>query len=167
MTKRMTFLGILLGIGLVVLGIFSWPSSDEEAIAGKLAKLADAIAVEGEENPVMRMGRLRREFEEIFEDDARVHIPELQRSPRGLRELAELGSRATVLYRMLTVSFAAQETTIEPGAKSARTKAMAKLMGSRGGDLRRDERRVLFEWKKSGGTWLISDVTVEPPSERD
>lgn len=162
MQKRLMVGGIVLGIGLVLLGIFSWPSSDEEIIATKLAKLGEVIGVEGEENPIMRMARLNREFASLFDDNVRVHIPELNQSVRGRRELAELGARATVLYRTLTVSFSGQSSSIDSAANSARTSATAKLMGSRGGDLRRDERKVRFQWTKASGEWLIDDVKVEP-----
>src|SRR5690606_11073821 len=101
--------------------------------------------------------------EELFDADARVSIPEIGQSPRGRRQLAELGSRATVLYRSLSVSFAGLETTVDPEAKTARTKATAKLRGSRGGnELRWDERKVHFDWSRSSGDWLITNVRVEP-----
>lgn len=164
--KRSFFVAVaalVAGIGLVVLGITSWPTDDEEAIANKLAKLSEVVAVVGEENPLMRMTRLRREFEDLFEEDARVSIPEINQTPRGRRQLAELGSRATVLYRSLSVSFTGQETVIDPQAKTARTKATAKLMGSRGAnELRRDERKVQVDWSRSSGDWLITDIRVGP-----
>lgn len=159
--KWVLLAGILLGMGLIVLGINAWPSSDEEAIAAKLSKLEEAIAVEGEENPVMRLGRLRREFEEIFEDDVRVHIPEINQQTRGRRQLADLGARGPVLYSKLTVAFTGQETIVDSANKSAKTTTMAKLAGSRGGDYRSDERRVRIEWSRASGEWLISDVKVE------
>lgn len=160
-SKRLTLIGILLGLGLVVLGIASWPSSDEEAIAAKLQKLAEVVAIEGEENPVMRTARLRREFAELFEEDALVLIPELQRGARGRRELADLGARGPILYSTLTVDFAGVETIVDSGKKSARTKSLAKLSGTRGGEIRRDERKLRIEWKKEGGEWLMGEVRVE------
>ena len=159
---------LVVGIGLVVVGILSWPSDDEEVIAGKLAKLADVIAVTGEENPVMRMARLRNEFEEIFEEDVRVAIVEIGQTPRGRKQLAELGARGTVLYQSLSVSFTGQQTTVDPATKTARTKATAKLMGSRGaGELRQDERDVRIDWSRASGDWLITDVTVRPKEQDD
>lgn len=168
--KRSVLLAVaalVVGVVLVVVGIKSWPSNDEEAIANKLAKLAEAIAVTEPENPVMRLTRLRREFEEIFEEDARVSIPEIRQSARGRKELAELGSRATVLYRTLTINFTGQDTVVDPQRRTARTTVTAKLEGSRGAnDLRWDEREVRFDWSRESGDWLITNVWVKPEEGR-
>lgn len=154
---------LVVGVVLVIVGIKSWPSNDEEAIANKLAKLAEVISVTGEENPVMRMTRLRREFEGIFEEDALVSIPEIRQTARGRKELAELGARAPILYRSLTVDFTGQDTVVDPQRRTARTTATAKLEGSRAAnDLRWDEREVRFDWSRESGDWLISNVRVTP-----
>lgn len=165
MNKKLAIAGLFLGLVLIVLGIVSFPTDDEEVISAKLDKLAEVIAVDGPENPVMRMARLKGEFSDLFEEDARVSVPEIRRSARGRKELAELGAQATVLYQQLRVDFTAREIRIEEGGKTAHTTSRVKLSGSRASDDDRwGDRRVRFRWSRGSGEWLIDEVRVE---ERD
>jgi hypothetical protein len=156
--RALVWLALAVGLSLVVYAVFA-SKTDEEIIEEQLTRLAAAISVSPEENPLTRAARLNREFSELFSKDATASVPELSAPVQGRRELLALATRAAAGFRTLDVAFSG--TTVEVGNAAAEVKTTATLSGVRSdGDLDRGKRQVGLRFKRSDGDWWIDSVNV-------
>lgn len=163
--KRWLPLGlILLGVALAVYAFF-W-SSDEDRILGRITQLADAVRVDdGELNPIVRHGRIRQEFAEVFVKEASVSAPEIGEGLHGRDALAAAATQVAGIYQSAHVSFSDVDVRIDPAGMIAEATATATITGARHGQpLRRDERSVKLRLEEIDGEWKITSATVEPGS---
>lgn len=163
MNRRVVGVAALAGIALgVVTWLVSGGPSDEERIRQRLDRLAAAVSVKGDENVIVRTGRLRSEFHELLAEQASASVPELGVSRSGRRDLADAAAQAGLRFHHGQVSLVDVHVQVEPDRKSGEAKATARLSGSWGGDLRDEVRRVTFRVDKVDGEWLVSSVAVSP-----
>ncbi len=156
--------GIVVGLGLAGYALLGG-SSDEEKIRALLDHLAEVVTVTGDENPVMRVGRMRSEFSEIFSKDVRVRIPELTSLSGGRDGLATLAARTGSYFRTAEITLKDVNVELVASGVRARVDCRATLLGDRGQGPRREERRVRFDLGKDDGDWLIDSVTVSGKDE--
>jgi hypothetical protein len=156
---------VVVGLGLVFYAVFS-RQSEEEQIQEVLDRLELSVGVSSEpENPVFRLTRLNKEFEELFDDRVRVFIPELTSLRSGRKDLAGLAARAPTWFSTLEIDFT--DVKIQAGKINARVFTSAQLVASRAGrGLERDVRDVEFGFTKSDGSWKIDSVNVTPREEQ-
>ncbi len=158
MKRALVWLALIAGLLLVGYAVFA-QKTDEERIQEQLARLAAAVSIDSQENPLARGARLNREFSELFTKEARASVPELSAPVEGRRELVALATRAVGSFRSLDVAFSA--TSIEVGNAAADVKTTAKLNGVRtDGDLDRGERPVSLRFLRSDGAWMIDSARV-------
>jgi phosphoribosylformylglycinamidine synthase len=165
--KRWLPLGLIAAglIGLVY-AIFFW-SSDEDQIRARLAQLADTVRIsDGELNPVVRHGRIRQEFAEIFVKEVRAEVSELSEGLHGRNELAAAATQVAGAYRSADVSFGGVDIRIDRSGMTADVNASATVTGAQHGQpVRRDERQVSFQFEKIDGDWKIVSLTVAARQE--
>lgn len=152
---------ILLGVALGLYALFG--SSDEDRIRERLDQLADAVRVhDGELNPIVRHGRIRQEFAEIFTKEASVVAPEVGEGLHGRDALSAAAAQLAGVYQSAHVSWGGVDIRIERGGLGAEVAATATITGSRHGQpLRRDERSVKLRLEEIDGDWKILSATVE------
>ncbi|AUX46287.1 hypothetical protein SOCE26_077920 [Sorangium cellulosum] len=161
--KRWLPLGLIAaGVVLAAAALLS-SSSEEERIRARLTQLSEAVRIdEGERNPLVRLGRVRGEFAEIFTKDARASVPELDGRISGRDELAAAAAKAVGLYQSADVSFGDAEIRIDEAGMTAEVAATATIAGARHGQpVRRDERPVTLRLEKIDDEWKIVSATVE------
>ncbi|WP_437276269.1 nuclear transport factor 2 family protein [Sorangium sp. So ce375] len=151
--------GAVLGAAALLLS-----PSEEERIRDRLAQLEDAVRIDdGERNPLVRHGRIRKEFAEIFAKEASARITEIGDSLRGRDELAAAATQAAVVYQTADVSLSGAEIEIDPAGMAAKVTATATVTGARHGqEVRRDELPVALRLEKIDGEWKIVSATVHP-----
>lgn len=162
--KRWLPLGLIaLGVVLAVVALVRSPS-EEDRIRERLVQLEDAVRIdEGERNPLVRHGRVRKEFAEIFTPEVTARVDDLDARIRGRDELTAAATKAVVLYQSADVSFGDVEVQIDPAGTVAEVLATATVTGARHGQPpRRDERPVKLRFEKLDGDWKIIAATVEP-----
>lgn len=158
MRRALLWVGLAVGVALVAYAIFA-RKTDEEIIAEQLARLAAAVSIDSEENPLARGARLSGQFRDLFTPGATASVPELSAPVQGRRELVALATRAVASFRSLDVAFSG--TSIEVGSAAANVTTTAKLNGVRtDGDFDRGERAVRLRWLRSEGDWKIDSVSV-------
>ncbi|HEY6556840.1 MAG TPA: nuclear transport factor 2 family protein [Polyangiaceae bacterium] len=157
---KRTLIWLALGLGLLLVGYAFFASkTDEEIIEEQLTRLAAAVSVSPEENPLTRAARLNGEFSELFTRDATASVPELSAPVQGRRELLALATRAAAGFRTLDVAFS--NTSVEVGNAAAEVKTTATLSGVRSdGDLDRGKRAVSLRFTRSDGDWWIASANV-------
>jgi hypothetical protein len=156
--------GIVVGIGLAGYALFGG-SSDEEKIRALLDRLAQAVSVTGQENPVLRAGRLRSEFADVFTRDVRVKIPELTSLSSGRDSLVTLAAQTGSYFRTAEIILKDVDIQLVQSGVRAQVSCQATLLADRGQGLRRDERRVRFDLGKKDDDWRIDSVTVSSKGE--
>lgn len=161
MRRRAAVAVLSVGLGLVGYALFSSPS-DEERIHAVLDALAEAISFDEPENPLQRTARLDRAFADLFGEDVVVRIPEAGVDTTGRGSLGQIGARTRVGYQSLRLSVA--HVSVEAGANSANVALLAKLSGTRGSEVKSDERRAELRFDKVDGDWRIVRVRVSPPA---
>lgn len=154
----------VLGIGVIGYAVFSEPS-DEEQIRELLERLETAVVVDGRENLLIRKARIDGEFDEIFDADVRVSIPELTSLKDGRSGLSMVATQAGSYFQTASVDI--DDLELEVGSIGANVNARASLVATRSGGPERDDRQVRFELSKSSGDWLITAVEVTPRWEED
>lgn len=162
---------IAAGILGLVYALFFW-STDEDLIRGKLAQLADAVRVtEDERNPLVRLGRVRQAFSEVFTKEATAAVPEHGEALHGRDALVQAAVGIGNIYQSADVSYSDMDLRIDPGGISAGVTCSATLTGARHGQpIQRDDRRVRFQLEKIDGDWKIVSVSItsgEPGGEDD
>ncbi|MCA9598950.1 MAG: nuclear transport factor 2 family protein [Myxococcales bacterium] len=162
--RTLAVVGIVLGLGITGYALFGG-RSDEEKIRALLDHLAEVAGVSGTENPVMRAGRLRGAFADIFTKDVRVQIPELSSLKSGREGLVALATQAGTAFRSAEISLGSVEITLIASGQAARVRCTATLVGDRGQGLRKDERSVRFGLSKDDGDWRIDSVSVSAAEE--
>jgi phosphoribosylformylglycinamidine synthase len=152
---------ILLGVAVIAYALLG--SSDEDRILARLAQLAQAVRVdEGERNPLVRHGRIRQEFAEIFVKEANARIPEISEGLHGRDALAAAATQVGSVYQSADVSLGSVDLRVDPGGTAAEATATATIAGAMHGQPpRSDDRRVKFRLDKVDGDWKIVSVTVE------
>lgn len=160
--KRWLPLG-LITVG-VVLGVYAllFSPSEEDRIRERLVQLADAVRVDDRElNPLVRHGRIRKEFAEIFVKEAHVSVPEVRGRLTGRDELVAAATQAATVYQSAEVSFGDAEIRIDPAGMTAEVSATATVSGARHGQaVRRDELPVAIQLEKLDGDWKITSAKV-------
>jgi hypothetical protein len=166
LTPRRVALAALVAILLAAAGYFALRPTDESRIHAQLARLAAAVRVteaDLQTNPIGRFAHVSGVFEELFEPDVRVSIPELTSLQSGRRELAELVAGAPSYVRSFDVDFANVTVKIDDARASALVGAAVKVKAvDREGKSRADRRAVDFRFAKVDGEWIITTLTVWP-----
>ncbi|WP_437895716.1 nuclear transport factor 2 family protein [Sorangium sp. So ce124] len=162
--KRWLALGLIAAGAVLGAAALLLSPSEEERIRERLAQLEDAVRIdEGERNPLVRHGRIRGEFAEIFAKEASARIAEIGDSLRGRDELANAATQAAVVYQTADVSLGGTEIQIDPAGMTAEVTATATVTGARHGqEVRRDELPVALRLEKIDGEWKIVSATVHP-----
>jgi uncharacterized protein (TIGR02246 family) len=153
----------LIAVGLAIAGyaIF-FASSDEDQIEERLLRLADAVRVDSDElSPLTRAARVRDEFSEIFTEDARAAVAELDEDLEGRSAIIAAATQLGVAYQSATVDLSAIKVKIDGAA--AEVKATATVTGAKhGAAMSREKRRTSFQMRKADGDWRIASAVVSP-----
>jgi len=158
MRRWLAWCGVVIGVAVIGYAILA-RKSDEEQIQEQLERLAGAVRVETEENPIFRLKRLEGEFAELFVENVTVRVPELSSVRQGRRELVAMAARAGAYFSSVDVSF--DNTEIVVGNLGANVTTTATLTATRRGqDVEHDKRRVTLRFTKPGGDWLIDSISV-------
>ncbi len=160
----MGVLGIAAGLGLVGYAVFGGPS-DEEVIRDQLHHFARVVGVAGDENPVFRLGRLKKEFQSLVTPNVRVRVRELTSLKNGRKGLAAVAARAGTYFSAAEISLSGLEIELNEDKTSAQVGCLAELTAQQGGRPRRDERHVDFTLAKVDGDWLIDSIIVSDVGE--
>jgi hypothetical protein len=153
----------LVAVSVLLLAYVVFGGSDEDKILARLKEVARAIETRPDEtNVLLRTARINGVFKEALEPGVTFTAPELA-AESGVRALAVLAGQAPERFGDVTVSVGA--TDIHVDGALAHVVSQVTLTGSRGGELRRDQRNVRFELRRSGGEWRIGAVEVEPTKE--
>jgi hypothetical protein len=148
------------GLLLTVYIVF-FRSSHERRIRARLDQLAEAVRVDSDElSPLPRAARIRDEFAEIFTEDARATVDDLDESLEGRDALVAAAIQAGAVYPSIEVSF--DDVNVRVDGASADVKATARMTGATDGQNNREERRVTFQLKRTGCDWRIVSAIVAP-----
>ncbi|EYF00367.1 nuclear transport factor 2 family protein [Chondromyces apiculatus] len=159
--KRWLPLGlVVLGVALIAFALFG--SSDKDRLLGLLHRTADAVRVEeGDTNPVVRLGRVRSDFSEIFTKEASASVPEIEARLQGREALVQAVTQLGSVYRSAHVSLGDVDLRIDPAGMTAEATATATVTGSlHGQEVRTDERKVMFTAEKVDGDWRLQSVVA-------
>ncbi|WP_438015336.1 nuclear transport factor 2 family protein [Sorangium sp. So ce315] len=162
--KRWLPLGLIaVGVVLAVVALLFSPS-EEDRIRARLTQLEDAVRVDdGAHNPLVRHGRVRKEFAEIFTKEASARIVEIGKRLGSRDDLTAAATQAAVVYQTADVSFGDTDIQVDPAGTTAEVTATATVTGARHGQpVRRDEVPVALRLEKVEGDWKIISATVHP-----
>lgn len=162
--KRWLPLGLIaVGVVLAVVALLLSPS-EEDRIRERLAQLEDAVRIDdGERNPLVRHGRVRKEFAEIFTKEASARIVEIDDRLSGRDDLTAAATQAAIVYQTADVRFDGTDIQVDPAGMTAEVTATATVTGARHGQpVRRDELPVALRMEKVEGDWKIVSATVHP-----
>ena len=164
--NRLVAVGLILGGAALLAAALGSSETDEEAISAQLKSLAEAVGIREGEGLLYRRARLSDAFSDLLTDDARVNAPELGRAEQGRGAITMLATRAGTLYQAGRVELGNVEIHVSNPRDSAQAQAVATVIAStHPEELRRDERRVVFELVKQRGDWRIDSVEVARPDE--
>ncbi len=153
----------LIAVSAAVLAYVVWGGSDEDKILARLKDVARAVETRPDETNVLaRTARINGVFKDALEPGVTFSAPELP-AETGIRSLAVLAGQAPQRFGDLTVSVGATDIHVEGAIAHAVSQVL--LTGSRGGELRREQRNVRFELRRSGGNWRVGAVEVEADKE--
>ena len=123
------------------------------------------VGVEGDENAMFRLGRLKKEFQTLVTTNVRVRVRELTSLRSGRKSLASIAARAGTYFASAEVSLSDLEIEMNEDKTSAKVRCLATLTAQQGGRMRRDERQVDFTLAKVDGDWLIDSIIVSDVGE--
>jgi len=153
----------LIVVSAAVLAYVVWGGSDEDKILARLKEVAHAIETRpGETNYLARTARINGVFKDALEPTVTFSAAELA-GTTGVRPLAVLAGSAPESFGDVTVSVGATDIHVE-GAL-AHAVSQVTLTGSRGGELRREQRNVRFELRRAGRDWRVGAIEVEAQRE--
>jgi hypothetical protein len=165
LSRRTVAIAVVLG-SLGLLGYVLFSDSDEERILARLEELARAVETSSGENVAFRTLRLKGVFEEALEPQVRFSAAELD-DTTGRQELAALAGSAPQVFGDLDISIGSTDVRINRELKSADVASEVTLIGTRGGELRRDTRQVRFELQKTDGEWRVSAIRVQAETHEE
>lgn len=167
MSLRLAIAAGAVGVGLIAYAVLS-AETDEEKILARLDQLEDAVRVDEEtSNPILRLGRVRGQFSEIFTEDVTFSIPELTSAHQGRKTLADLAAKAGTSVRTFDVDFTHVDVSLTGSGTGATVSAVAELTATRStGRPERDERRVRFEFLNGDDGWQVADLRASGPDAR-
>ena len=161
----------LIIFGLLALGTVSvslavlLPQSEEEQVASQLHGLAGAVGFsEPIESPLFFGSVLADRLEPYVADHVDVQVDEVDLNPPQERgRLAVAAAMALARYAAFEVRLSGLEIALTNGG--AEVAAVARVSATSAGTLRSDQRRVHFSLDKSSGTFLVTAVRAERPTE--
>ncbi|MBM4359413.1 MAG: nuclear transport factor 2 family protein [Deltaproteobacteria bacterium] len=166
MKRWLPYLGLALGVALVVYALF-FVKTEEERLRERLDALEAAVAIDdARETPLVRDARLRKRFAEIFTKDVALAVPELGATDKGRTALADLAISAQ--HRLARTSLDLDDLAIrlDESKQHALAVGIAHLVGTEAdGTLIRDDRTVSLRLDVIEGEWRIVDVSVSPPTD--
>ncbi len=159
--SRVALAVVVASVALLAYVIFG--GSDEDKILARLKELASAVETKTDEtNIVLRTARINGVFKEGLDPMVVFSAPELQ-TQRGIRDLATLAGGAGQAFGEISLGIGATDIHVE--GNLARAVSQVTLTGTRGGELRREERNVRFELRRWEGEWRVSAIDVAAKSE--
>ena len=163
MLKGRRFGLALVAASLALLAYVVFGGSDEDKVLARLKEVARAVETRADEtNVLLRTARLNGVFKEALEPDVTFTAPELG-SVSGRHALAVLAGGTPVNFGAVTVSVGATDIHVEGAVAHAVSEVT--LTAARGGELRREQRSVRFELRRSSGDWRIGAIDVEARKE--
>ena len=153
---------VLLGTGAVGYALFA-PVNDRELVAELLDELASTLSFsEPIGNVVFRGSHLSERFKELFVEQIQIRVSEVHGDiPSHRGKLGIAAAQALARYGSLDVSFGIDDMKIQ--GDSAEIQATATVMGTYGGEMKRDTRPVMFTAVKISGEWRIQTAFVSAP----
>ena len=165
MRRWLPHLGIALGIAIAVYALF-FAESAEDRIRAQLDALSEAIAVRGEENPVLRGARVKKAFEGVMLKEVNFEIPELTEGQTGRNELVRLATMGSQLYQRARIDLDGLTIDLDKSESSAIARGEALLIGvRRTGEPVRDHRTVALRFDEIDDQWLLVSISVSLPIE--
>ena len=165
MKRWLPHLGIALGLAIALYALF-FAESAEDRVRAQLDAVAGAIAVKGEENPVLRAARVEKAFEGLVIREDRFEIPELTEGETGRNELVRLATVASQTYQSARVDLSGLRIDLDQSETTAMAHGEASLIGvRRTGEPVRDHRQVALRFDKVDDLWLIASISVSIPLE--
>jgi uncharacterized protein (TIGR02246 family) len=153
----------LIAVGLAIAGYaMFFASSDEDEIEERLLRLADAVRVDSDElNPLTRAARVRSELSELFTEDARAVVAELDDDLEGRSAIIAAATQLGAAYQSASVDLSAIKVKIDGAA--AEVRATATVTGAQHGQgVTREKRRTTFQMRKADGEWKIVESRAWP-----
>lgn len=157
--SRRTVAALLVLGSLALLAWLLFSDSDEAKIMARLEELAHAVETKQNENMAFRALRLKGVFAEGLEPGASLRAPELP-DTNGVEALTALGASVPRVYGELDVSIGETDVRIDRAAREARAVSTVTVIGTAGGELRRDVRTVRFTLVERDGEWRVSFIEV-------
>lgn len=160
--NRSLLLGVAAAVAIAVVYVIFFRPSDEGRIRERLDQLAEAVRIDEEElSPLPRAARIRSAFMEIFTEDARATVAELDETLEGRQAIGLTATELRGAYQSAYVSF--DNTKVRIDGKVAKVSATATVTGALSGRApSREELRVSLELSKADGDWRIVSAVVEP-----
>ncbi len=152
-------------VALVAIGFTLFRQSDEDRIREAMTRLAKAVGVKEDDNPLSRSGRIKSEMKELCTDTVGVGIaeyPDLRITNRA--ELTDKATQLGAVYSQATVEFTQSVIKVDPNGDNAKVDTVAVLTGTRAGERRTDKRDVHMLLHKDG-TWRIYSIDVLAPRQ--
>lgn len=165
--RRSLALGVLaaaLAAVAVVYALF-FRLSDEERIRARLEQLAAVIRIDagaqGAADVGARAGRVQRVFAEVFTEDARAEVEEIEETLEGRPALVAAAVELGGAYSSADVRF--DKVVVRVSGEAADVRAVGVVTGAeRGKSAAEEEVSVRFQWKKLDGEWRITSAVVSP-----
>jgi hypothetical protein len=161
--------GGLVVVAVVIVYVAFFRASDEEQIHAQLDRLVATARVTEDtkdKNPIAQIARVRGEYKEVFEKEARVNVPELGSARTGREAIADLTMQAGQAFRSADIDLQKLEIKIDETKTTAQVSGVAKLTAvERDGRTRKDERAIDFVLSRAEGSWRIRSITVWPTDE--
>jgi hypothetical protein len=164
MKRWLPHAGIVIGLAIAVYALF-FAESEEDRIMAQLEALESAVAVSGDDSPVLRGARVKKAFDALFSKDVAFEIPELVELGGGRNELVRLATAAPQRYQRARVDLGGLRIDLASDKQTAVAHGPAILTAvERNGEPRRDTRTVSLRLDKVEGAWLIVSFSVSEPS---
>ncbi len=166
MKRWLAIVGGLLGVSLIGYAVFAG-ESDEELIRQRLIQLEDAVRVEGQVNPLMRMAQVNKAFKEIFTEEARIRFsqdavelyPQVVNIGRGRTGLAKAAGQGLSYLQRFDVDFGRIEIELN-GDSGAQVKTLATIDASNRSAYGRGEKRSVSFVFFNDDQWRIESIAV-------
>ena len=149
-------------VGIVVLSLTLFRSSEEDRIKKTLDRLVKTAMVKEGDNILSRTARLKSELAEVVDDDVRIDVPDLHIATTGRQQVVEKAAQAGVMFTSADCELTNMRIQVDEGATTAKVDAVAIFTGVRGGERRIDRRDVHFLLRKDGH-WRVTTIDVRPP----
>jgi ketosteroid isomerase-like protein len=162
MTAGRLLIGVVAVAAAIAAYVLAFGPDDDQRIRYQLTRLGSAISMNApSQSPLVALGHVQGELADLFDDEVRIHVPELPSLPTRRADLTRAWADASRPWQKARVSFEDVVVKLDDAKHTAIVTATVIFDGTQlDGTHHQGRRAVNLHFLKRDGSWRITSINT-------